>query len=67
MNRKLIERVQDRIYTLLSGKYGDFGVPSEEEAQAVLKTVGEHLLMELEGSESPCEMRAKIKKECGLS
>ena len=22
---------------------------------------------ELEGSESPCEMRAKIKKECGLS
>lgn len=66
MNRKLIERVQDRIYTLLSGKYGDFGVPSEAEAQAVLKTVGEHLLIELAGFSNACEMRTKIAKECGL-
>ena len=43
------------------------GYMLEDRAEEAIKVTGEHLLSELEGSESPCEMRAKIKKECGLS
>ena len=36
------------------------------DAMAAIKATGWHLLSQLEGSESPSEMRAKIAKECGL-
>ena len=43
------------------------GYAMESVAEEAIKATGRHLLSELEGSESPCEMRAKIAKECGLS
>ena len=42
------------------------GYAMESVAEEAIKATGRHLLSELEGFESPCEMRAKIVKECGL-
>ena len=40
LNRK----VRDEIYRQLSGHYGDFNVPTQKEAQAVIDAVAGHLL-----------------------
>lgn len=37
------------------------------DAMAAIRAVSEHLLTELAGFNSACEMRTKIAKECGLS
>ena len=43
------------------------GYAMESVAEEAIKATGRHLLSELEGFESPCEMRTKIAKECGIN
>ena len=62
MNRELIEKVAA---DLSASRITGMGI--YDTASDAIRAVGHHLLSELEGFESACEMRAKIKKECGLS
>ena len=42
--KDLNRKVRDEIYRQLSGHYGDFNVPTQKEAQAVIDAVAGHLL-----------------------
>ena len=61
MNQELVKEV-----ALTMDAASMRGYAMESVAEEAIKATGRHLLSELEGSESPCEMRAKIVKECGL-
>ena len=69
MNQELVEKVAESS-NHMDGKLIEFpdyiADPLRQDAMAAIKATGWHLRSELEGSESPCEMRAKIAKECGL-
>ena len=43
-----IRPTSDAIYRQLSGQYGDFSTPSDEEAEAVLKAALPHILAQVE-------------------
>ncbi len=38
-----IRALQDEVYNQLSGHYGDFNIPSEEEAESILAAAEPHL------------------------
>ena len=42
-----IRPTSDAIYRQLSGQYGDFSTPSDEEAEAVLKAALPHILAQV--------------------
>ena len=62
MNQELVKEV-----ALTMDAASMRGYAMESVAEEAIKVMGEHLLKELEGSESPCEMRTKIAKECGIN
>ena len=57
LNRK----VRDEIYRQLSGHYGDFNVPTQKEAQAVIDAVAGHLLNAV-----PDDSADDVRKALGL-
>ena len=62
MNQELVKDVALTIdYTSMRGYM------LEDRAEEAIKVTGEHLLKELAGFESGCEIRNRIAKECGLS
>lgn len=69
MNQELVDRIAESS-NHIGGKLSELpnylAKPLRRDAMVAIKATGWHLLSELEGSESPCEMRAKIAKECGL-
>ena len=48
-----IRPTSDAIYRQLSGQYGDFSTPSDEEAEAVLKAALPHILAQVEARVKP--------------
>ena len=48
-----IRPTSDAIYRQLSGQYGDFSTPSDEEAEAVLKAALPHILAQVEAHVKP--------------
>ena len=48
-----IRPTSDAIYRQLSGQYGDFSTPSDEEAEAVLKAALPHILAQVEARAKP--------------
>ncbi len=48
-----IRPTSDAIYRQLSGQYGDFSTPSDEEAEAVLKAALPHILAQVESRVKP--------------
>ena len=48
-----IRPTSDAIYRQLSGQYGDFSTPSDEEAEAVLKAALPHILAQVEPRVTP--------------
>lgn len=70
MNQELVAKVAESP-NRVAGKLEEFpdriAKPLRKDAECAIRAVGTYLLAELEGFESACEMRAKIKKECGLS
>ena len=48
-----IRSTSDAIYRQLSGQYGDFSTPSDEEAEAVLKAALPHILAQVEARVKP--------------
>ena len=62
MNQELVKEV-----ALTMDAASMRGYTMENVAEEAIKATGRHLLSELEGFESPCEMRTKIAKECGIN
>ena len=62
-----IRPTSDAIYRQLSGQYGDFSTPSDEEAEAVLKAALPHILAQVEARVKPAreDLIATLKREFG--
>ena len=62
-----IRPTSDAIYRQLSGQYGDFSTPSDEEAEAVLKAALPHILAQVEARVKPSreELIALLYREFG--
>ena len=56
-----IRPTSDAIYRQLSGQYGDFSTPSDEEAEAVLKAALPHILAQVEARVDVPRLLAAIR------
>lgn len=65
--RRLVDRRICDCGVILAGSAEYQQHVQDAAAGEAVKAVGEYLLAELEEFESGCGIRAKIKKECGLS